>query len=484
MKKNKIWFELILLSSLVFVCAFTGCKKKGNGADTIKVNENAYLCESSSGDILINFDDAGNPVELIDANGEVTDLTKEEVSVIRDEKNGEIKSVTVGKKTIAVKEKADEKNSEKILATAKEKKEKTSEDGKKVTSEEKKEEIKAEKDTEEEVKIPSSEEMRPGKEKFTPGVDAPKLPSDNPKSSEKAKETPSEEVKEEEVAVDYSEEAVSGTMYGAFYATNGSQVIYSKAGTQYPVAKDPKTGGDAYLTGANAVELIGKTNNGWYHIKAYTAFGPAFSERVNGYVPASALVDEATKNKQVEEKNKQQGEERKKQEEKESEIPSEKPSETPSETPSEQPSNPPAPPSKEVMDQIEEEQRKRAEEYNNRQYAITASANRGIFDQINAWRVENGLAELSWGSDNEGIASTRAYEQTDLVTNQHGSINHGYGTPWSGMENLSDRGTSAVFDGWKASGGHNQTMLGSYTYCVVYTGYADGRDGVTVALFW
>ncbi len=174
--------------------------------------------------------------------------------------------------------------------------------------------------------------------------------------------------------------------------------------------------------------------------------------------------------------------------EKPTEKPSEKPSEKPATQPSEpapaQPTNPPGPPSQEVMDKIAEEQRKRAEEYNNRQFNITAAANRGIFDQINAWRLENGLAELTWGSDNEGIASTRAYEQTDYVANKHGGIDHGYGTPWNGLENLSDRGTSAVFDGWKASGGHNQTMLGSHTYCVVYTGYADGMDGVTVALFW
>ncbi len=170
--------------------------------------------------------------------------------------------------------------------------------------------------------------------------------------------------------------------------------------------------------------------------------------------------------------------------EKPSENPSEKPSEQRSEPTPTQPLNPPGPPSQDVMNKAVEEQRKRAEEQNNRQYSVFTSASRSIFDQINAWRVENGLTELAWGSDNEGLASTRAYEQTDFIFNKQGSINHGYGTPWSGAENLSDRGSGAVFDGWKASGGHNQTMLGNYTYCVVYTGYADGMNGVTVALFW
>lgn len=107
-----------------------------------------------------------------------------------------------------------------------------------------------------------------------------------------------------------------------------------------------------------------------------------------------------------------------------------------------------------------------------------------VFNAINAWRVENGLTELAWGSEKDGVGSTRAVEQTDLVYNKLQEMNHGYGTPAGAMENLCGGGLD-VMNAWKTSPGHNSAMLSAdCTKCVVYTGYYGGNRGITVALFW
>ncbi len=165
------------------------------------------------------------------------------------------------------------------------------------------------------------------------------------------------------------------------------------------------------------------------------------------------------------------------------EKPSEKPSETPSETPSATPSEKPKP-TAEIMNQFQQEANAQEYEQGQNNFTITTSANMEVFNAINAWRVENGLAEYTWGSENEGIGAIRAYEQTELTYNQLQEMNHGYGTPFNGLENLCGGGID-VMNAWKTSPGHNAAMLREdCTKCVVYTGYYDGNRGITVALFW
>jgi len=220
-------------------------------------------------------------------------------------------------------------------------------------------------------------------------------------------------------------------------------------------------------------------------------------------VPEVTLEEEEPKKLEEEQKQmeaKKQAEEQE-QEEKKSETPSEKAAVTPpeqqTETQSEKRTSPPVPTpelieqwNKEYAEEVEKENERRKQEGNN--WPISVSANRAVFDEINAYRVENGLEPLAWGgADMEGIGSVRAYEQTDLVVNKYQEMNHAFGTPWNGLENLCGGGRrEGAFESWRTSPGHNMTMLRpELKECVVYTGYYEvttqGRTyaGIHVALF-
>lgn len=474
MKKRILKMGLLIGFALFFVAGTSaGCKKKAE----IKLSDNAYIAETSSGDVVINLDEDGNPIEMIDANGDVIDLTNQEIEVKKDEKGNIVSVKTAKGETVTVKEKASEETAKEIVEKAVEK---ASEKGSEKGSEKKMAST-----SEKEAENASEENEKEEEEKFKPGENAPELSSEKKveKSSEKASEKASETPSEKPAEKTYTEEKLSLTMYPKESGGAGTVSVFAGPGSDYGRATD--MGNPASIACFPTVEsfpvsVLGKTDNGWYHIsytssKAQYAYQTGTPHTIEGYVLESDLVSEDAQaarvdayHKKLEEQKKKAEEEQKKKEEKSSE----KPSETPS-----------AVPTPEEMEKINEQNRKEAEEQNNKTFTITASANRAVFDQINAYREENGLEPLQWGTEKEGIASTRASEQSDLVCNKHGSIDHGYGTPVSGAaENLTD--ISDAFSAWKSSGGHNQNMLGDYDYCVVYTGYADGGVSVTVALFW
>lgn len=138
----------------------------------------------------------------------------------------------------------------------------------------------------------------------------------------------------------------------------------------------------------------------------------------------------------------------------------------------------------------EEENKRLEEEYRNStdNYTVDSHSNQQMLDEINAYRVENGLNPLTWSDELSEIANIRAKEQSDLVYNQHKDISHGYGTETEAGENLSSRAEENVLNGWKNSEGHNRFLLdpditeaavgsGEYTD---YDGYT--YDGVTTFL--
>ena len=86
------------------------------------------------------------------------------------------------------------------------------------------------------------------------------------------------------------EKAVTMTMYGAFLFGDDMTDILEKADEKASVVVDPDTGKSAFLSGSQEVTVIGETDNGWYHIKKYTALGPMSKARIDGYVPKSALI--------------------------------------------------------------------------------------------------------------------------------------------------------------------------------------------------
>ena len=124
---------------------------------------------------------------------------------------------------------------------------------------------------------------------------------------------------------------------------------------------------------------------------------------------------------------------------------------------------------------------------NNQPQQISSSDNQKLLDEINAYRAENGLNPLTWSDELGQQANTRAQEQTDNCVNNDGLIDHNYGTAHDddARENLSSRHGDAVLEGWKDSGGHNNTLLDpDATTAGVATGNAGDHEGngVTVLL--
>ena len=492
-------YGAIILTTLLCTTAF-GCKKKVNG-----IAENPISNTDEAEVYLLKDPDSESPVYL-DKDGNVIELAKE----TKDD-SGKGVSITLKDGSTAV---VKEKDTSVKLEEKKEL-EKPNETPKSfVSSQAKKEEKTSEKTKQ---KDNATKNQKAGedtsqnsnkKADLIPGVNAPK---ETTKTTTKTP-APSKIESSNTVEVAYTESPASGIMYGAFLGSNDSQLIYEKAGTEYLTVKE-SNGSDARITGAQQVNILAETSNGWYKIEKMSLLGPISKDNITGYVPKSSLIseddrklaladakeqtktaeEELKRNEKSSEKaNEQKGEDKKtSSEEITSGLPIKAPENEKTENlPKEEEKASESPiPSPEIIEQLNEERKQQVEAENQKMleegnhFSISASSNTGIFDAINVYREENGLGTYEWGSENEGICETRALEQTEYVFNQYGSIAHDYGTPVDTLENLCVG--LDVMDAWKSSGGHNAALLREdLTKCVVYTGYYDGNEGVTVALFW
>ena len=268
----------ILISAIAFSTILSGCKD--NPAQKLGLTENAYIAETSSGDVIINFDEDGNPIEMIDANGDVIDLTKENVTVEKDE-NGEVTAITKEDgERIPVKEKANEKNSGKIIAKAEEKQaEKEKSTGKEESTEEvnKEEENKGNAEREKEIeerlgKQDESEKTEPvNEEKPAKGESVVTIDTTDKDKEKKEKKTEEDQPKE----------------------TPTEKIMYvNPGGDGMRKVYDSYSDGTVIATLVpgldNAITVIGEHED-WYHIQ--------FKQRgkdIDGWTPKSSLTDNKT----------------------------------------------------------------------------------------------------------------------------------------------------------------------------------------------
>lgn len=350
MKKKSVIFLTCLLSAIFLSSACS--KPPALAGSEVKLASNAYIAESSSGDIVINFDNDGMPVEIIDANGDVIDLKSSDVTVKTDKKTGKILSVQVGAETHTVKEKATEENAEKIIAKAKDVQEKKIAEAKK--SSEKKVAIADDKvipcEPEEDLPGPSLEELEISsdvEEKPTvPGVDF-KVPDsiketepeqktskkqETKKEAEPESETGvSEEVQkiiDERVAANtpsFNETPASGTYYPVITSGGSSIPVYQYPSTDY--GRKPDNGTDAsiptsYLALNFPVMLLGRTDNGWLHV-SYTSTNTMYAYEVgtphtiDGYIQDGYLISESDNQSRIEAENRKNLENQKRMQEQE-----------------------------------------------------------------------------------------------------------------------------------------------------------------------
>lgn len=131
---------------------------------------------------------------------------------------------------------------------------------------------------------------------------------------------------------------------------------------------------------------------------------------------------------------------------------------------------------------IEEENKRLLEEYRNStdNYEINSHSNQAMLDEINAYRIENGLNPLTWSNEMEDVANMRAQEISDYTENQHNDLTHDCGTNTGLGENISNRKEDQVLDGWKNSPGHNNFLLNpDITEAAVATGEVTDDNGYT-----
>ena len=424
-----------LIAAVVIVIV---SKQKTNKVEVpeVKVAENAYIGETSSGDVVINLDDEGNPVEMIDANGEVIDLTEEGVQVEKDE-NGEIVSVTTADgETVVLKEKADEENSKDIVKKAEETQQKKAEEQKKAEG---KSEKTTEKTSEEKKSETPASSEKTSEEKKAEGN---KLPTELPEA-------------DKDDGKDWNETAMSATMYAKEDKSLTAILVYLGPGEKYGSVMDNESAAKIYPypLGKTPISVKAKTDNNWYRVvysstQAKNAWDTAEPHSVEGYVKASDLMS-AEKFAELQKASELPSEEPS---EKPSEQPSEKPSETPSETPSEDPK-----PEEKTPDEIPLPADALPTEQEGVYYTITVHTNPEHLAQVNALRKEAGVPELTWNSAQEAAVMQRIKQ---MYIDLNGGIDHSYGGGSLGVrENLTV--LNPAVDAYKNSPVHYNNMIAS-----------------------
>lgn len=113
-----------------------------------------------------------------------------------------------------------------------------------------------------------------------------------------------------------------------------------------------------------------------------------------------------------------------------------------------------------------------------------SQSEKALFDLINSYRTQNGVAILSWSSGlsraaawlSSDMASKNYFSHTDSLGRNPGTRLTDCGFSWSAYgENIFPNSSDpqAVFDGWKNSPPHNEAMLNSS-----YSQAGIGADGV------
>ena len=77
--------------------------------------------------------------------------------------------------------------------------------------------------------------------------------------------------------------------------------------------------------------------------------------------------------------------------------------------------------------------------------------------QVNAFRTENGVPELTWNGSQETAAMNRLLE----LVRANQPLNHGYGTMFAAAENLGMHQSDYV-GAYKQSDGHKSAMLAAF----------------------
>ncbi len=228
MKKKFLTITLLALTMLTLF----GCQK---GTEEAMKNNKLVVAESSSGDVVINFDEKGNPVEMIDANGDIIDLTAEGTVVEKDEKTGKIISVTTttGEK-VEVRQTATAEEAEKVIENSEKKKA---------------EEAEAREVGKQEYK--TKDEILGPKDKVTGKVtDSAVIDTTKKGTTDKADKTEST----------VKENAVSKTMYPK--SLKGGMVsVYADYSEQSTII------GTLIPGVTKSVNVFGETNTGWSHVR-------------------------------------------------------------------------------------------------------------------------------------------------------------------------------------------------------------------------
>lgn len=416
----------LILSLTAFSIAINGCTKESGLATQLGITENAYIAETSSGDVVINFDEDGNPVEMIDANGDVIDLTSPDVTVKKD-KNGEIVSVVAPNgEEVKVKEKATEENSAEILKKA----------------EEKASVAPTEEEPQKEEPAKKAETDKTGDTKY---IDEE---TDKENQTKEKTETPKVSKEESNKKIDNRSDEAKETEKAPAKETSGEKVtpmdkIMYPRSTREGMCKvySDTSGAEVIATLVAGVDkeihVIGQTDTDWYQIK----FSKAGKE-INGWIPIYSLTDTAPEVKDSPEAPKQ-GEvtpdpaTEQKSEEKKTEEQTQQPT---------QGITVPA-------DAVRGEDVAGHPAY----YVYSVHTSPEHLGQVNAFRSENGVPELTWNSGQEGAAMNRLME----LVKAGQPLNHGYGTMIAGAENLG-MGQDDYVGSYKQSPGHKAALLTAF----------------------
>ena len=452
--RKKALAVILSLSAIAF--AISGCTKDSAEEKILSITSNSYIAESMSGDVVVNFDKEGNPIELIDANGDVIDLGTDGVKVNKNS-SGEIVSVVTEKgETLRVKEKANEKNSSEIIAKAETKlaeekksdtQEKKSETAK--VSEEKKEEVvKTEADGTKTkyVDLEQEEKKTENKSEKTSEVKVAK------KDSEAKADTRSEESKTKTVAEEVQTGVpgevvtpINKTMY-AKATRNGMHKVYSDTTGETVISsivpgilEALRIQGDRKSVDG-AITVSAQTNTDWYKI-SFNKGG----QTINGWIPIYSLTDVAPsvvdsaptqadqKTQSTPQQQTQPGENSSQQAQQQT-------------TPSAQAMQIPA-------DAVQGADYEGHAAY----YTYSARTCPEHLAQVNAIRAENDIPAATWNSGQESAAMNRLLE----LVKAGQPLNHGYGNMFAGGENLAVGGGDYV-GAYCQSAGHKATLLADY----------------------
>lgn len=430
MKKKIAYFLIGATVLCMTIAGVAGCNKITEKEQT----ETLVLAELASGSYDIIENEDGEPVKIVTENGEEIDLTAEDVTVEKDE-NGKVISVT---RTVTPTENKTKEAQDSNAKTDDDNKEDVSENSEKTITDE---DIKAELDSE----IKSKQENK--------GKNTEKSSEKKPTSDEaeiKPGKTQPKSASEPEAINE--ETPVNKTMYPK-HTSRGFHNVYSNRVDSIVISTlTPGVDG--------GVNVIGQTEDGWYHIK-YTKRG----EEIDGWIPIYSLSDEPIT---VQDSDKEppktsevtsEAKSETPSEEKSSEKRSEKASEVPSEKPSEPASEEKAPSSEEKTSEIEIPEGAVQGMYDGKVcYSVfTAYTCPEHLGQINSLRSENGVPEATWNSEQEEAVKNRLL---DLVRNGH-PLDHSYGSMIGGGENLGIGGGDYIAK-YAQSEGHKSTLLAVY----------------------